>query len=119
MVTTFVLLGCVALVLLVIGTWLMIRGAAMLPSDSPPPTVAAPPPPPAPTPFTQKAAVERPQYVRIRWVTKRGDILGETVIDKRLRRGQLRRAPKKGREQMFAASHEEGGVWVYRYLHDV
>ena len=115
MVTICILLGVVALALMGVGAYLLVAGGQG------PESIA--PPPPAPVPVVEAlvappAPKPAPVYLTIRWTTARGRVLGQTRIDRRARRGQMVRT-YRGKPAVFAASHEDGGVWVYRYLHDV
>lgn len=106
-------LTLIALVL-VLGCFI----AALFLRGSVPPPVSPPAPVPEPPPAAVAPPVvpmPRPAMVRIRWIGERGHVYGETVVDKRARRPQMKHVVGKKREAIFLASHvEPNGIWVYR-----
>jgi hypothetical protein len=111
-VTICLLLGLLALLMMGIGAYLLVSGGTAPEPELPPAPVAPPPPPVSVEP--------KPRVVltTIHWTTAKGRVVGKTQMDRRARRPQMVRV-YRGKPAVFTASHEEGDVWVYRYLHDV
>jgi hypothetical protein len=85
----------------------------------PEPVAAVAPEPPAvvPVPVAPRPASE--PMVTIRYVSKRGTVLGEQQIPQRWRRvSRSFTYGKPGTKGNFQASHHADGVWVYRHSHD-
>jgi hypothetical protein len=91
-----------------------------------PPTITLPTM--TPTEAEAVAAIVRPTIaprpasepmVTIRYVSKRGTVLGEQQIPARWRRvSRSFTYGKPGTKGNFQASHHADGVWVYRHSHD-
>jgi hypothetical protein len=99
-----------ALVVIALGAYFLLSGAVPDVEDPQPLPIT-----PVSTPVVPKPAPVG-ETVRVRYVDAKGRVLGEQRLDRRQRRPQLvyvygKTQPQRG---VFACSHLQDGVWVYR-----